>query len=54
MLVQLIVFFTPIGQIFGLTAINLSELLFVILVNVISFIAMEFLKPFMTRCFKDE
>ena len=54
MLVQLIVFFTPLGQIFGLTAINLSQLLFVILVNVISFIAMEFLKPFMTRCFKDE
>ncbi len=54
LIIQLIVFFTPIGQIFGLKSITISQLLFVILVNIVSFIAMEFLKPFMTKYFKDE
>ena len=52
-LVQLLVFFTPIGKIFGLVVITIPQLIFVILVNIISFIAIELLKPAVTRLFKD-
>ena len=54
MLVQLLVFFTPIGKIFGLSAITLSQLTFVILVNILSFIIIELLKPLIIKQFKDE
>ena len=53
-IIQLLVFFSPIGQIFGLTTITISQLIFVILVNIISFIIIEFLKPLITKIFKDE
>ncbi len=52
--VQLLVFFTPIGKLFGLTTITISQLIFVILVNIISFVAIELLKPFIVKLFKDE
>ena len=52
-LVQLLVFFTPIGKIFGLVVITIPQLIFVILVNIISFIAIELLKSAVTRLFKD-
>ncbi len=54
LLVQLLVFLTPIGKIFGLTLITISQLLFVILVNIVSFIIMEILKPVIAKFFKDE
>ena len=54
MLVQLLVFFTPIGKIFGLSAITISQLIFVILVNILSFIIIELLKPLIIKQFKDE
>ena len=53
-LVQLIVFFTPIGKLFGLTIINISQLMIVLGVNIISFIIIELLKPFVVKRFKDE
>lgn len=52
-IIQLLVFFTPIGKIFGLVVITIPQLLFVVLVNIISFIAIELLKPVITRLFKD-
>lgn len=54
MLIQVLVFFTPIGKIFGLTIITISQLLFVVLINIISFIIIELLKPIIVKKFKDE
>ena len=53
-LVQLLVFFTPAGKIFGLTIITISQLLFVVLVNIVSFVIIELLKPVIVKKFKDE
>ncbi len=53
-LVQLLVFFTPVGKLFGLTTITLSQLVFVIIVNIISFVIIELLKPLIVKLFKDE
>ena len=52
--IQIIVFFTPAGKLFGLEIINISQFIFVILVNIIAFIVLELLKPIITKIFKDE
>ena len=52
--IQIIVFFTPVGKLFGLEIINMSQFIFVILINFISFVILELLKPLITRLFKDE
>ena len=52
--IQIIVFFTPAGKLFGLEIINMSQFIFVILINFISFVILELLKPLITRLFKDE
>ncbi len=52
--IQIIVFFTPAGKLFGLEIINMSQFIFVILVNLIAFIVLELLKPIITKVFKDE
>ena len=54
LIIQLIVFFTPVGKLFGLEIINLSQFIFVILVNIIAFIILELLKPIITKIFKDK
>lgn len=53
-LVQLIVFFTPIGKLFGLVTIQVSQFIFVLMVNIVSFVIMELLKPAIVRVFEDE
>ena len=53
-IVQLLVFFTPIGRLFGLEVITVSQLLFVVMVNIVSFIIIELLKPITVKLFKDE
>ncbi len=53
-IIQLLVFLTPIGKLFGLTIITINQLLFVIFVNIISFIIIELLKPSIVKLFKDE
>lgn len=53
-LVQLLVFFTPLGHLFGLTIIQPSQLVFVLTVNIVSFIIIELLKPMIVKLFKDE
>ena len=53
-IIQIIVFFTPAGKLFGLEIINMSQFIFVILVNLIAFIVLELLKPIITKVFKDE
>ena len=54
LLVQLLVFLTPIGQIFSLTSISIGEFIFVIIVNIFSFAIIEILKPLLNKWFKDE
>ena len=51
--IQLIVFFTPVGKLFGLEIITMSQFAFVMLVNLASFIFLELFKPLL-RLFKDE
>ena len=52
--IQLLVFFTPIGKLFGLEIITISQLIFVVIVNILSFIIIELLKPIIVKLFKDE
>lgn len=51
--IQLIVFFTPVGKLFGLEIVTMSQFAFVMLVNLASFIFLELFKPLL-RLFKDE
>ena len=51
--IQLLVFLTPIGKLFGLVEITFNQLLYVILVNIISFVVIELLKPWIVKTFKD-
>ena len=51
--IQLIVFFTPVGKLFGLEIITMSQFAFVMLVNLASFIVLELVKPLL-RLFKDK
>ena len=54
LLIQIIVFFTPIGQIFGLTHITVNQFIYVILINLVSLVIIELLKPVIVKLFKDE
>lgn len=54
LVVQLLVFLTPIGKIFSLTSISMGEFLFVIIVNIFSFAIIELLKPVLNKYFRDE
>ena len=51
--IQLIVFFTPVGKLFGLEIVTMSQFAFVMLVNIASFIVLELVKPLL-RLFKDK
>lgn len=53
-IVQIIVFFSPIGQIFGLEAITVNQFIYVILINLVSLVIIELLKPLIVKHFKDE
>ena len=52
--IQIIVFFSPIGQVFGLEAITVSQFIYVILINLVSLAIIELLKPIIVKHFKDE
>ena len=54
LIVQLLVFLTPIGKIFSLASISLGEFIFVIIVNIFSFVIIEILKPVLNKCFRDK
>ena len=53
-LVQIIVFFSPIGKIFGLEAVTVNQFIYVILINLVSLVIIELLKPLIVKHFKDE
>ncbi len=52
--IQAVVFFSPIGKIFGLCKISVYQFIYVFLINILSFLCIEFLKPFLNKFFKDE
>ena len=54
LLVQVIVFFSPIGKIFGLTIVTVTQFIYVFVINIISLVIIEMLKPWIVRHFKDE
>lgn len=54
LLIQIPVFFTPIGSIFGLAQITAVQFISVIGANIIFFIVMEFVKIFCAKTFKDK
>lgn len=54
LVVQVLVFFTPVGKLFGLSIISLSQFIYVALINIISFVILELLKPLLVKLFKDE
>lgn len=54
LVVQLLVFLTPVGQIFSLTSISIGEFIFVIVMNIFSFAIIELLKPVLNKWFRDE
>lgn len=54
LVIQILVFFTPIGKLFGLQIITLAQFLFVIFINIIAFMVLELLKPIINKCFEDE
>ena len=54
LVVQLLVFLTPIGRIFSLTSISIGEFIFVIIINIFSFAIIEILKPLLNKWFRDE
>jgi hypothetical protein len=53
LLVQVGVFFTPIGLLFGLVVITPLQFFAVLGVNVFAFFAIEILKPILAKSFKD-
>ena len=53
-LVQVVVFFSPLGKIFGLTSITISQFVYVFIINIISLVIIELLKPWIVKHFKDE
>ena len=52
--VQILVFFTPIGSVFGLTTITVAQFLAVLGVNIVGFFIIEILKPILAKCCKDK
>lgn len=54
MLLQVLVFFTPIGSVFGLSAISIIQFVIVVLVNIAGFILIELAKPVLAKCFSDK
>ena len=53
LIVQLLVFFTPIGKIFALETIGIKEFIYVVVVNIISFIIIELIKPLLNKLIKE-
>ena len=54
LLLQVLVFFTPVGLLFGLVKITINQFLMVVLVNVVGFVLIELAKPLLAKCFSDD
>lgn len=52
-LMQLIVFGTPVGQIFNIVTLNFIQVLVLIVISIVSFVAIDFLKLGIKKFVKD-
>ena len=52
-LLQVIIFLTPLKNILRIVTLNFNQLLIIIIINILAFIILELLKPFITNKFKD-
>ena len=52
-LMQILVFSTPIGSLFKITPLNLTQVLIVVIVNIVAFLFIELSKPIIKKLFKD-
>lgn len=52
--VQIVMFFTPLGMLFGFSAITIWQFLVVILVNIVGFLIIECLKPLFANGLRDK
>ena len=53
-LIQIPVFFTPIGKLFGLVPVTVLQFAGVVGITLVGFILMEIVKPIVAKCFKDK
>ena len=53
LLIEIIVFVTPIGKLISITAIDISLILIVFLINFMAIFIYELIKPFLVKWFKD-
>ena len=53
LIVQLLVFLTPVGQIFSLQVVSFSQFVIVFLVNLVSLVIIEMFKPILNKFFKE-
>lgn len=53
-IVQILVFFSPVGKIFGLSNVTINQVIYVVLINLTSVVIIELLKPIIVKLFKDE
>lgn len=53
LLIELIVFITPIGKLISITSIDISLILIVFLINFMAIFIYELIKPFLVKWFKD-
>ena len=53
LLVQLLVFLTPIGQIFSLQIVSFGRFFLVFLINLVSLVIIEMFKPVLNHFFKE-
>ena len=54
LLIQVIVFFTPVGFVFGLSTISAVQFLAVMGINILGFFLIEVSKPILNKLFKDK
>ena len=53
LLIELIVFVTPIGKLISITSIDINLILIVFLINFMAIFIYELIKPFLVKWFKD-
>ncbi len=53
LLVQVLVFFTPVGFLFGLSVVTIPQFLAVLLINILGFLLIELAKPVLSKTCKD-
>ena len=53
LLIEFVVFVTPLGKLISITSIDFALILVVFLINLMSIFIYELIKPLLVRCFKD-